>query len=365
MRSLALGVVSAVLGVGLGLAIHATASSPASATVHTQSPSSIHSVPRHPLVAASIRQPQRHSVAASALGDAAVQVPDLPPTSASEQVYSAETRAHDLPTAPPVAAFALPYTQQRDPGAAVRAMFGWAAALGATALGAWALVARRRQDRPQPIMPAGLVEEGGAAYRSFYEFRPDLPGSPSALTYPTTAHPRARPVRPTNFVAETLLPTSAGGYRVRSYKRSLDGTRYTDPIAIVTGDPAGAESVPVRVHATGAAMGSPGSDCAQQLSQAMDFIQDEGCGIVIYLHKEGRGIALANVIAANGMQGAGAGAEVSAPDAPARAEDGWDHTAVRDILADLGPKSIELMTNSPQKVQELRSLGIDVDKQIP
>ena len=52
----------------------------------------------------------------------------------------------------------------------------------------------------------------------------------------------------TRFVAETLLPTTSGTYRVRSYKHTLDGITFTDPIAIIAGKPEGAESVPVRVH---------------------------------------------------------------------------------------------------------------------
>jgi len=167
----------------------------------------------------------------------------------------------------------------------------------------------------------------------------------------------------TTFVAETMLPTTHGTYRVRSYKHSLDGITYTDPIAIISGNPEGKSDVALRVHDacwTSEVLGSLKCDCAQQLQQALDYMRENGDGgVVIYLHQEGRGIGLANKIAAYKMQESGMDT-VEANRVLGLPDDSREYTAVKDICEDLDIKSLQLMTNNPRKVRELQGLGVTV-----
>ncbi|KAK9804271.1 hypothetical protein WJX72_004231 [[Myrmecia] bisecta] len=172
----------------------------------------------------------------------------------------------------------------------------------------------------------------------------------------------------TLFVAETLLPTRTGRFRLRGYRHSVDGgLTYTEPSCIMTGNPEGCEQVAVRVHDacfTSEVLGSLKCDCAEQLQLAMDYIQEQPPGIIIYLQQEGRGIGLANKIAAYALQEQGYDT-VDANRALGLPDDCREYTSVRNILKDLGVKSIRLMTNNPRKMTVLRQLGVKVTARIP
>eukprot|EP00669_Euglena_mutabilis_P007783 TRINITY_DN2998_c0_g1_i1.p1 TRINITY_DN2998_c0_g1~~TRINITY_DN2998_c0_g1_i1.p1 ORF type:complete len:425 (-),score=75.43 TRINITY_DN2998_c0_g1_i1:333-1580(-) len=174
------------------------------------------------------------------------------------------------------------------------------------------------------------------------------------------------PLARTVFVAETLLPTVHGDFRVRSYRHTLDGVTFTDPIAIVHGTPEDRADVAVRVHDacwTSEVLGSLKCDCAQQLQQALAYIRTLKTGVVLYLHQEGRGIGLANKIAAYRMQELGMDT-VQANRVLGFADDSREYSAVKDILDDLRVRSVRLMTNNPRKVRELRSLGVRVTSRL-
>ena len=169
---------------------------------------------------------------------------------------------------------------------------------------------------------------------------------------------------PVSFVAETLLPTEKGEYRVRAYRDHVDGT---DPVALIIGDVNGAEDLPVRVHDecfTSEVLGSLKCDCKDQLGFAMDHIKRRGRGVVIYLRQEGRGIGLANKIAAYALQEAGhdtvdANRMLGLPDDSRR----YDQAAA--ILEELGVRSVRLMTNNPRKVERLSAEGVEIHGRIP
>lgn len=172
----------------------------------------------------------------------------------------------------------------------------------------------------------------------------------------------------TVFIAETLLPTRQGKFRLRGYKHSVDGgTTFTEPTAIISGQVEGREDVAVRVHDacfTSEVLGSQKCDCAEQLQLALDYIQGEPPGMVIYLQQEGRGIGLANKIAAYALQEKGLDT-VDANRALGLPDDCREYTSVRNILLDLGVKSIRLMTNNPRKINVLETLGISISDRLP
>jgi GTP cyclohydrolase II len=165
------------------------------------------------------------------------------------------------------------------------------------------------------------------------------------------------------FIAETLLPTVHGRFRVRAYRDAETGA---EPLAMIVGDVEGTADVLCRVHdqcQTSEVFGSLRCDCKEQLDTALARIQKEG-GIVLYLPQEGRGIGLANKVAAYAAQELGldtvdANRHLGLPD------DAREYYAVRDILNDLKIASIKLMTNNPRKINELTSLGIKVVERVP
>jgi GTP cyclohydrolase II len=171
----------------------------------------------------------------------------------------------------------------------------------------------------------------------------------------------------TTFVAETRLPTDRGFYRVRGYRHSVDGAPFTEPVAIAYGEIEGRSGVAVRVHDacfTSEVLGSLKCDCKQQLQLAMDYVQEHD-GMVIYLHQEGRGIGLANKLAAYRLQDERGLDTVDANRALGLPDDTREYTAVANILEDMGIKSIRLMTNNPRKVATLERLGVKIDGRIP
>merc|ERR1712216_115662 len=138
-------------------------------------------------------------------------------------------------------------------------------------------------------------------------------------------------------------------------------------MGIVYGDVNGLEKVPVRVHDacfTSEVLGSMKCDCAEQLQQSLDYIKENGPGIVVYLQQEGRGIGLANKIAAYSLQEKGLDT-VDANRALGLPDDCREYTSVNNILAHLGVTSVQLITNNPRKINLLKELGVKVECRIP
>lgn len=175
---------------------------------------------------------------------------------------------------------------------------------------------------------------------------------------PTKAHT-------TKFIAECDMPTSLGSFRMRSYVYTSEA-QSLEPVVMVCGNTQGRENVLVRVHdqcLTSEVFGSMRCDCREQLQKSLQLIKDEG-GIVIYLQQEGRGIGIANKVAAYSLQDSG----VDTVDANIQLgfkDELREYMAVPDILANLGIKSIRLITNNPFKIDQLKSLGVHITERIP
>jgi GTP cyclohydrolase II len=138
-------------------------------------------------------------------------------------------------------------------------------------------------------------------------------------------------------------------------------------VALVFGDVTAKSAVLVRVHSecmTSEVFGSLKCDCKEQLEAAMAEVARRGAGVVLYLRQEGRGIGLGNKIRAYGLQSQGHDT-VDANRLLGLPDDARRYDVARDMLEWLGVKSVRLMTNNPEKVDALRSLGVTVVGRVP
>ena len=164
---------------------------------------------------------------------------------------------------------------------------------------------------------------------------------------------------PVTRISEARLPTTFGTFRAVAY-RQADGIEH---LALVTGEVGDGHDVLVRLHSeclTGDVLGSLRCDCGPQLHAALEAVTAEGRGVVLYLRgQEGRGIGLAEKIAAYALQEQGrdtveANLDLGLP------VDSRDYTGAVAILRDLGVRDVELMTHNPVKVEALEAHGVPV-----
>ena len=166
-------------------------------------------------------------------------------------------------------------------------------------------------------------------------------------------------------VAQARIPTEDGEYAAYVYESLLDGEQH---LAFVRGEVAGHDNVLVRVHSeclTGDVFGSLRCDCGPQLHGALDLIEREGRGVLVYLRgHEGRGIGLGHKIRAYRLQEQGhdtvdANLELGLP------VDSREYGIGAQMLVDLGVTTMRVMTNNPVKYGGLEGFGLDIVERVP
>ena len=167
-----------------------------------------------------------------------------------------------------------------------------------------------------------------------------------------------------SIAAETKLPTKFGEFRIIVFKNEVD---HKEHLMIVKGDIRGKSDVLMRIHSeclTGDVFGSHRCDCGEQLENALRCIEEQGEGIVIYMRQEGRGIGLTNKIKAYTLQDQGydtveANVKLGFP------PDMREYSLAAQMLRELDVKSVKLLTNNPEKKEDLERWGITVSKRVP
>jgi len=175
---------------------------------------------------------------------------------------------------------------------------------------------------------------------------------------------RRRTERHVTRQAQTRLPNDFGLWQAFGYRHEIDGTEY---VALVLGDVAGGTHVLTRLHSeclTGDVFGSLRCDCGAQLEAAMKAISAEGRGVLLYLRgHEGRGIGLLSKLQAYELQDAGADT-VDANTELGLPADAREYSAGAQMLADLGVRSVRLLTNNPAKVRGLTDCGVHITSRV-
>ncbi|HEY8980257.1 MAG TPA: GTP cyclohydrolase II [Streptomyces sp.] len=216
-------------------------------------------------------------------------------------------------------------------------------------------------EAPGPVAVRGFVRPGGPSETALRSTAPaEVPGPAGARSLVRPAETALQPPDPlVHREATTPLPTAHGTFTAYGY-RAADGVEH---VALVHGEIGDGEDVLVRLHSeclTGDVFGSQRCDCGPQLDAALERVQAEGRGVVVYLRgHEGRGIGLLPKLRAYELQEQGhdtldANLELGLP------ADARDYGAGARILTDLGVRTVRLLTNNPDKTTALARYGLTV-----
>ncbi len=165
-------------------------------------------------------------------------------------------------------------------------------------------------------------------------------------------------------IAEFDLPTTFGRFRGVAYETAIDEVCH---VAMVMGEVGDGKDMLVRVHSeclTGDALHSMRCDCAVNRDAALSMIAKEGRGVLLYLHQEGRGIGLANKLRAYALQDQGMDT-VEANRALGFPDDKRDYGLGSQMLADLGIKTMRIISNNPRKIHGLGGYGLEIVDRVP